>query len=140
MKATKSYLKQLFRETLAEMDRTADFYQLPRSSIEERIINKAKKILEAIDVEAAQNLRMRALGSLDLFCLSSMANGQIEGPRTAERLTKKAKQAESLFLMQDKLGNSKAAMKQKRRAEDLREEARKLQEATCTTLIRRVKR
>lgn len=123
MAVLKSVLKGLFKETLEELYTEADLHQLPRKQVEDRILDKAKKILGAQTLEEAQEYRRKALSSMSIHCSFLMTLRKRFTPRTPDRLLKMAKKAESLAGSMERQGKHKDAVKQKARAAKLRKEA-----------------
>ena len=119
--------QSVFEETENQMNEVADYYGLPRADIEERIKEKARKVLEAATLSEAQELSKKAIDCLHTACLVlAYYSKRIPGPRTPEALEKKAKKAESLAKFQESRGNDEAAAKQRARAEKLKNDAKEL--------------
>lgn len=131
-KLHKEFLLDLYERTKKAMREMADYYGLPQERIVERHWAKAQLILptetKMPSFEEAELLSKKAIDSVRMTSLAGMCNGTVPGPRTAERLEKKAKQALTLAEWQDSLGKEKAASKQRARAEELQAEAAKLRE------------
>lgn len=100
----------------------AAHYRL-HDEMDPRIWKKLDMVLRARDLAEAHVLAKKATESAFLHCLSAWSKKKADGPPNQRNLEKQAQKAESLAEMLDKKGDSDAAEKQRRRAEELRQQA-----------------
>lgn len=116
---------------LVAIQQTSDHYRytIKFGKLPEHTVEKARKVLIAIDQAEAERLAKAAEESMFMACLGAWSRGYIQGPAKPEdayNLAQQATKLESLALMLKKKGDMDGFKDQMMKAVELREKVRDL--------------
>ncbi len=117
---------KIIQELLEALVELADYYGVPEDTVDripERLKARAQFITSVTSVEDIERHVLQIKDSMFVHCLSMWSKGKASGPSNPTNLEARAKKKDSLADWLDKQGKQEYANKQRKLANELRDQA-----------------